>query len=70
MLYIGLVPTLHEDFRSEGYAIYYTPTFLLAAISPYFFGLIGDASGLLAIFYAAGALMSAGLIVVGFLREN
>ncbi len=70
VLYIGLFPTLHEDFRSQGYAIYYTLTFILAAISPYFFGLIGDVSGLPAIFYAAGALMSAGLIVVGFLRNQ
>lgn len=70
VLYIGLIPTLHRDFRSRGYAVFFTLNFIFAAISPYFFGLIGDAWGLAVMFYAAGLLMLAGLVVVGFLRNG
>jgi MFS family permease len=70
LLYIGLIPTLHEDRRSRGYSVFYTLNFVLAAISPLFFGLIADTWGLVAVFYAAGILMLAGLAVVGFLRKN
>ena len=70
VLYIGLIPALHRDFRSRGYAVFFTLNFIFAAISPYFFGLIGDAWGLAEVFYAAGLLMLAGLVVVGFLRSG
>ncbi|RKX35913.1 MAG: hypothetical protein DRP71_01850 [Verrucomicrobia bacterium] len=70
ILYIGLIPTLDEKLRSRGYAVFFTLNFLFAAISPYFFGLIGDGWGLPAIFYAAGLLMLAGLAIVGFLRKS
>ena len=69
VIYIGLVPTFEPDRNSRGYALYYTTNFLAGAAAPYFFGLVGDTHGLPTAFYAAGALMLAGLPLVFFLRK-
>ena len=70
VLYIGLVPTLDPDRHSRGYALYYTLNFFAGAAAPYLFGLVGDAHGLAAGYYAAGAFMLVGLPLVFFLRET
>ena len=69
VIYIGLVPTFDRGRHSRGYALYYTSNFLAGAAAPYLFGLVGDAYGLAAVYYAAGALMLGGLPLVFFLRD-
>ena len=70
VIYVGVAPTLRSEYRSRGYALHYSLTFLSAAIAPYLFGLIGDAYGLSAIFQAAAMLMLLGLPLVLFLKEK
>ena len=69
VIYIGLAPTIAPQERSRGYALYYTLNFFSSALAPYIFGLVGDALGLEAIFFGAGALMVLGLPLVFFLRD-
>ena len=69
VIYIGLVPTFDRGRHSRGYALYYTSNFIAGAAAPYLFGLVGDAYGLAAVYYAAGVLMLGGLPLVFFLRD-
>ena len=69
VIYIGLAPTIAPQERSRGYALYYTLNFFSSALAPYIFGLVGDALGLEAIFFGAGALMALGLPLVFLLRD-
>ena len=69
VLYIGLVPTLAQQRRSRGYALYYTLNFIAGAAAPFLFGLAGDAFGLDTAYYLAGAAMLVGLPAVAFLKE-
>ena len=70
VIYIGLAPTFTREQRSRGYALYYTTNFFSAAISPFLFGLVGDAFGLGAIFFGAGLVMTMGLPLVFFVRDG
>ena len=67
VIYIGLAPTFTRHQRSRGYALYYTTNFVSMALSPLLFGLIADAYGLDAIFFACGILMALGLPLVLFM---
>ena len=71
VIYIGLVPTLEAEYRSRGYALYYTISFIAAAIAPYIFGLVADMFGLNAVYYGAAALvLLLGLPLAVFLKEG
>ena len=70
VIYIGLAPTFTRERRSRGYALYYTTNFLSTAMSPFLFGLVGDAFGLGAIFFGAGLVMAMGLPLIFFMREE
>ena len=70
VIYIGLAPTFTREQRSRGYALYYTTNFFSTALSPFLFGLVGDAFGLGAIFFSAGLVMAAGLPLVYFMRDE
>lgn len=68
VIYIGLAPTFTREQRSRGYALYYTTNFVSTALSPFLFGLVGDAFGLGAIFLSASLVMAMGLPLVYFMR--
>ncbi|HIB92062.1 TPA: MFS transporter [Candidatus Poribacteria bacterium] len=70
VIYVGVAPTLRSEFRSRGYALHYTLSFLSSAITPYLFGLVGDAYGLNTIFHATAIVMLLGLPLVFFLKER
>ncbi len=70
VIYIGLAPTFEADYRSRGYALYFTLSFFASAAAPALFGLVGDAFGLRTVFYVAGATMLLGLPLVMFLRDD
>ena len=57
VIYVGTAPTLNAEFRSRGYALHYTLSFIASATAPYLAGFVGDTYGLKAIFYANGAVM-------------
>ena len=50
-------PTLNAEFRSRGYALHYTLSFIASATAPYLAGFVGDTYGLKTIFYANGVVM-------------
>ena len=70
VIYIGLAPTFTREQRSRGYALYYTTNFFSTALSPFAFGIVGDAFGLDVIFFAAGLVMAISLPLVFFLRDE
>ena len=70
VIYIGLVPTIEAEYRSRGYALYYTISFIAAAVAPYIFGLIGDILGLHAVYYAAALVLLLGLPLAIFLNDG
>lgn len=70
VIYIGLVPTLEAEYRSRGYALYYTISFIAAAIAPYIFGLVADMFGLNAVYYGAALVLLLGLPLAIFLKEG
>ena len=68
VIYIGLVPTIEAEYRSRGYALYYTISFIAAAAAPYIFGLVADLFGLHAVYYGAALVLLAGLPLAAFLN--
>ena len=70
VIYVGVASTLRSEFRSRGYALHYTFSFLSSAVSPYLFGLVGDAYALSAIFYVAAVVMLLGLPLLLLLKER
>jgi len=70
VIYVGVASTLRSEFRSRGYALHYTVSFLSSAVSPYLFGLVGDAYALSAIFYVAAVVMLLGLPLLLLLKER
>ncbi len=70
VIYIGLAPTFTREQRSRGYALYYTTNFFSTALSPFLFGMVGDAFGLGAIFFSASLVMTMGLPLVFFVRDG
>ena len=69
VIYIGLAPTFTRQQRSRGYALYYTTNFVSIALAPLIFGVVADAHGLDAIFFASGLVMAMGLPLVLFMRD-
>ena len=70
VIYVGTAPTLNSEFRSRGYALHYTLSFIASATAPYLAGFIGDTYSLKAIFYANGAVMLFALPLVVFLKDG
>ena len=70
VIYVGTAPTLNAEFRSRGYALHYTLSFIASATAPYLAGFIGDTYDLKAIFYANGAVMLFALPLVMFLKDS
>ena len=70
VIYVGTAPTLNAEFRSRGYALHYTLSFIASATAPYLAGFVGDTYSLKAIFYANGAVMLFALPLVMFLKDN
>ena len=70
VIYVGTAPTLNSEFRSRGYAIHYTLSFIASATAPYLAGFVGDAYSLKAIFYVNGAVMLFALPLVIFLKDG
>ena len=70
VIYVGTAPTLNAEFRSRGYALHYTLSFIASATAPYLAGFVGDTYGLKAIFYANGAVMLFALPLVMFLKSS
>ena len=70
VIYVGTAPTLNSEFRSRGYALHYTLSFIASATAPYLAGFVGDIYGLKAIFYANGAVMLFALPLVIFLKDR
>ena len=70
VIYVGTAPTLNSKFRSRGYALHYTLSFIASATAPYLAGFVGDAYSLKAIFYANGAVMLFALPLVAFLKNG
>lgn len=70
VFYIGIVPTFEPQYRSRGYSMYYTITFVAAAISPFAFGTVGDLYGLDAIYYAVAGVMALVIPLALFLRGH
>ena len=70
VIYVGIAPTLRSEFRSRGYALHYTLSFIASATAPYLVGFVGDAYGLKAIFYVAGVTMLFALPLVIFLKDG
>ena len=68
VIYVGTAPTLTPEFRSRGYALHYTLSFIASAVAPYFAGFVGDTYGLKTIFYVNGAVMLFALPLVIFLK--
>ena len=70
VIYVGTAPTLNSEFRSRGYALHYTLSFIASATAPYLAGFVGDTYGLKAIFYANGVVMLFALPLVLFLKDG
>jgi MFS family permease len=70
VIYVGTAPTLNSEFRSRGYALHYTLSFIASAAAPYLAGFVGDIYDLKAIFYANGAVMLFALPLVMFLKDG
>ena len=70
VIYVGTAPTLNAEFRSRGYALHYTLSFIASATAPYLAGFVGDTYDLKAIFYANGAVMLLALPLVMFLKDR
>ena len=70
VIYVGTAPTLNSEFRSRGYALHYTLSFIASATAPYLAGFIGDTYSLKALFYANGAVMLFALPLVVFLKDG
>ena len=70
VIYVGTAPTLNAEFRSRGYALHYTLSFIASATAPYLAGFVGDTYSLKAIFYANGAVMLFALPLVIFLKDG
>ncbi len=70
VIYVGTAPTLTPQFRSRGYALHYTLSFIASATAPYLAGFVGDLYGLKAVFYANGAVMLFALPIVIFLKDR
>ena len=70
VIYVGTAPTLNAEFRSRGYALHYTLSFIASATTPYLAGFVGDTYDLKAIFYANGAVMLFALPLVMFLKDS
>ena len=70
VIYVGTAPTLNAEFRSRGYALHYTLSFIASATAPYLAGFVGDTYDLKAIFYANGAVMLFALPLVMFLKDS
>ena len=70
VIYVGVASTLGSEFRSRGYALHYTFSFLSSAVSPYLFGLVGDSYALDVIFYVAAVVMLLGFPLLPFLKER
>lgn len=70
VIYVGTAPTLTPEFRSRGYALHYTLSFIASAVAPYFAGFVGDTYGLKTIFYVNGAVMLFALPLVIFLKDG
>ncbi len=70
VIYVGTAPTLNAEFRSRGYALHYTLSFIASATAPYLVGFVGDSYGLKAIFYVNGAVMLFALPLVMFLKDR
>lgn len=68
VIYVGTAPTLTPEFRSRGYALHYTLSFIASAVAPYLAGFVGDTYGLQTIFYVNGAVMLFALPLVMFLK--
>ena len=68
VIYVGTAPTLTSEFRSRGYALHYTLSFIASAVAPYLAGFVGDTYGLKTIFYVNGAVMLFALPLVMFLK--
>ena len=70
VIYVGTAPTLNSEFRSRGYALHYTLSFIASAAAPYLAGFVGDTYSLKAIFYVNGAVMLFALPLVIFLKDG
>ena len=70
VIYVGTAPTLNSEFRSRGYALHYTLSFIASATAPYLAGFVGDTYSLKAIFYVNGAVMLFALPLVIFLKDG
>ena len=70
VIYVGTAPTLNSKFRSRGYALHYTLSFIASATAPYLAGFVGDVYGLKAIFYANSVVMLFALPLVMFLKDG
>ncbi len=70
VIYVGTAPTLNSEFRSRGYALHYTLSFIASATAPYLAGFVGDTYGLKAIFYVNGTVMLFALPLVIFLKNG
>ncbi|MYE88533.1 MFS transporter [Candidatus Poribacteria bacterium] len=70
VIYVGTAPTLNAEFRSRGYALHYTLSFIASATAPYLAGFVGDTYNLKVIFYASGAVMLFALPLVMFLKDS
>ncbi len=70
VFYIGIVPTFEQSHRSRGYSMFYTITFVAAAVSPFVLGKIGDLYSLQVIYYAAAGIMTAAIPLTLFLKGH
>ena len=70
VFYIGIVPTFQPQYRSRGYSIYYTISFVAAALSPLVLGLVGDSHGLEAIYYSAAGIIAIAMPLAFFLKAH
>ena len=70
VIYVGTAPTLTPEFRSRGYALHYTLSFIASATAPYLAGFVGDTYGLKTIFYVTGLVMLFALPLVIFLKDG
>ena len=70
VFYIGVVPTFEPRYRSRGYSMYYTITFVAAAVSPLALGKVGDSYDLDAIYYAAAGIMALAIPMTLFLKAH
>ena len=70
VFYIGIVPTFQPQYRSRGYSMYYTITFIASAVSPFALGYLGDLYGLDTIYYAAAGIIALAIPLALFLKGH